>query len=126
MELTHLIERKASGQSLIQDLRKTRRLRVIGYDPKPDGDKVARAYLASPALKAGLVYIPERKWADELVDMVAAFPLGPPLTKDLTDTVTQAIQFLNRRWYLNHPDDDIELDLEPPPMRHRESQGIYG
>lgn len=125
-DLTHLVERKASGHSLIQDLRRNRRLRVVGYDPKNDGDKVARAYLSSTAFKAGQVYVPNRQWATEVIDLVGDFPTGSPLSKDVTDTVTQAVQYLRRGWYLHHPDDDrdaSDLDSTPDEAVH---EGVYG
>ena len=102
----HLIERKASGISLIQTLRRNPRLTIRGYDPKHDGDKVARAYLQQPALKSGLVWVPNRPWAHDAVTMIAQFPAGGPPTADLTDTVTQALQYLQRGWWIHHPDDD--------------------
>lgn len=102
----HLIERKASGISLIQTLRRNPRLTIRGYDPKNDGDKVARAYLQQPALKAGLVWIPDKPWARDAADLVAQFPVGGPPCADLTDTVTQALQYLQRGWWIHHPDDD--------------------
>ncbi len=115
----HLIERKASGISLIQHMRKDKRLVVRGYDPKPDGDKVSRAYLAQRLLKRGLVWVPSKvvdgkvvpmAWAQNLIDLVAAFPTGEPPCADLTDTVTQALLYLERRHWVHHPDDDWEED----------------
>jgi predicted phage terminase large subunit-like protein len=103
----HLIEAKATGQSLIQTLRKRAKTRVIGYDPKHDGggDKVARAYLTQPYFSAGLVYRPNKEWAESVADKVGEFPAGDALSVDLTDTVTQALNFLVRGWWLTHPDD---------------------
>lgn len=103
----HLIEAKATGQSLIQTLRKRAKVRVIGYDPKHDGggDKVARAYLTQPYFSAGLVYRPNREWAESVAEKVGEFPAGDALSVDLTDTVTQALNFLVRGWWLTHPDD---------------------
>ena len=53
-----LIEDKASGQSLIQDLRRETTLPVIAI--KPLHDKLTRLITCSPIIEAGNVYLPER------------------------------------------------------------------
>jgi predicted phage terminase large subunit-like protein len=50
-----MIEKKASGQSLIQDMRRAG-LPVMEYTP--DRDKVSRVYAASPIMEAGRLWIP--------------------------------------------------------------------
>ena len=45
-----MVEKKASGQSLIQDMRRAG-LPVMEYNP--DRDKVSRVYAASPIMEAG-------------------------------------------------------------------------
>lgn len=101
-----LIERKASGISLIQDLRRIKRPRinVRGFDPG-QLDKTARAHIASPMFESGLVYYPEREWAEQVVDYVAAFPNGAPPSSDITDTVTQAVIYTKRRMWAQPPDE---------------------
>lgn len=110
----HLIERKASGQSLIQMMRRRSRVRVIAYDPAQDGggDKDARAYYAAPLLKAGLVWAPNRPWAQEIIRMIGEYPACDALGKDLTDTFTQALNCLKNGWWLHHPDDDVDWQAE--------------
>jgi predicted phage terminase large subunit-like protein len=51
-----LIEDKASGQSLIQDLREATLIPVIAIEP--EGDKLTRANVVSPLVEAGLVHLP--------------------------------------------------------------------
>ena len=129
----HLIEAKASGQSLIQDLRRGR-VKVRGYDPRPDGDKVGRAALASASFEAGLIWAPTTTWADQVIRYTGEIPLGAPPSGDIGDTVTQAVRYLSKRWWITHPDDDEpehpllqtlkdddeDDDLTPPRI------GIYG
>ena len=104
----HLIEKKASGQSLIQDLRRTgsgaRRVRLRAV--MPDRDKITRAYTATATMASGIVYTPNRKWAKKLINFCSEFPAGAPPSGDLTDTVTQAILYLTKGWWISHPDDD--------------------
>jgi len=96
-----LIEKKASGQSLIQDLRMAN-IPCIEYSP--DRDKVARAHSSSALLESGMVWHPNRRWADTLIEKCAIFPAGDGA--DLVDTCTQAWIRLRNMWLLPHPEDD--------------------
>jgi len=96
-----IIEKKASGQSLIQDMRRSG-LPVKDY--LPDRDKVARAYAASPIMEAGRVWIPKnKKWADELIEELARFPHAAH--DDQVDALVMAIHYLKESWHVTHPDD---------------------
>ena len=70
-----LVEDKASGQSLIQELRYESALPIIPI--KVDKDKRARAEAVTPLIEAGLVSLPESApWLNDYVDELAAFPNG--------------------------------------------------
>lgn len=119
----HLIEKKATGISLIQSMRR-RGIRVYPY--MPDRDKIARAYAVQSMLKAGQVWYPEgRKWAVRVIDHVASFPTGAPPSADITDTCTQAWLYLRNSWWISgHPDDDDNV-----PDQHAEvpqQMRLYG
>ena len=99
-----LVEAKASGQSLLQDLRLAN-VPAIGYNPG-NADKVSRAHQAAPTLELGMVWIPESKknpghfvsWAHDFVKQLSKFPVAPH--DDYVDTFTQAIiYFKNDRWF---------------------------
>jgi len=105
---SQLIEKKASGISLVQDLRQAG-LKIRTYTP--DRDKVARAYSVSAMFESGQVYIPNRKWATKVVNNVAQFPNGAPPSADITDTVTQALIYLRNNWWVSHPDDPLNNDI---------------
>jgi predicted phage terminase large subunit-like protein len=104
----HLIENKASGISLVQMMRRRSKVRVLTFDPANDGggDKIARAYLAAPSFRAGLVYAPNRPWAEQVIRLIGEFPACDALGKDLTDCCTQAERYLSKGWWIRHPDDD--------------------
>lgn len=108
-----LIERKASGQSLLQDLRKLR-IPCRGFDPKKYGDKEMRAHLATPMFQSGLVYYPNRQWAKNVIRYVGAFPIGDAPSADYADTVSQAVMYVKRRMWAMPPDED------PPQIETRE------
>lgn len=52
-----LVEDKASGQSIVQDIRASTRISVVPVEPK--GDKVVRLLAVSAQIEAGRVFIPE-------------------------------------------------------------------
>ena len=107
-----LIEKKASGQSLLQDLRMAG-VPVIEYSP--DRDKQARAHASSALLEDGRIYFPKgKKWAKNLIDICAAFPAVE--NDDIVDTCTQAWLRLRKGWFVTHSG-DYEDDDEP--MRKR-------
>ena len=66
----------------------------------PDRDKVARAYSVQGMLERGMVYIPDRKWAHELVGYLGSFPNGEPISNDYTDTFTQALIYISSGLYV--------------------------
>ena len=104
-----MIEKKASGQSLIQDMRRGG-LPVMEYNP--DRDKVARVYAASPIIEAGRLWIPSnKKWSDELIEELIRFPNAAH--DDQVDAMTMAIHYMKDSWHLTHPDDpEWEEDIK--------------
>tara|TARA_Y100000310_G_scaffold317685_1_gene370823 strand:+ start:4656 stop:5960 length:1305 start_codon:yes stop_codon:yes gene_type:complete len=89
-----LIEDAASGQSLIQTLKKETRLPIKPV--KADKDKVARANAVTPLIEAGRVRLPERaSWLHNFVEEVSAFPSGEH--DDQVDTMTQALNYMAGR-----------------------------
>ena len=95
-----LVEDRASGQSLIQDLRSTG-LPIVPI--RVDSDKVSRAQAITAIVEAGNVYLPdEAPWLDDFVMEMAAFPSG--VYDDVVDSTTQALNYFRKRFF------------EPPPM----------
>ena len=69
------VEDAASGQSLIQSLKKETNLPVIAV--KVDSDKVSRANAVTGTMEAGRVYIPVKAdWLGPFIDEMAMFPNG--------------------------------------------------
>ena len=104
-----IIEKKASGQSLIQDLRRAG-LPVLDYIP--DRDKTARVYAATPLMEAGRVWLPKGyEWSDDLYGEAITFPNARH--DDQVDAMTMAIHYMKESWNLVHPDDpDYEEGYE--------------
>lgn len=86
-----LIEDKASGQSLIQELQRESSLPIKAI--KIDRDKVARAHAVTPEIEAGNVFLPEgEKWLQDYTDVLSAFPNAAH--DDDVDSTTQALSEL--------------------------------
>jgi predicted phage terminase large subunit-like protein len=91
-----IIENKASGQSLIQDL-KLNKLPVMPF--QPDRDKVARAHAVTGIIERQRVWIPlKRKYAAELLQEALEFPRGAH--DDAVDAMVMALLYLRRRYEL--------------------------
>lgn len=89
-----LIEDQASGQSLIQHLKAESTLPVIAVRPK--GDKVMRLERVSPAIEAGLVWLPEAApWLDDYEDEIRSFPNSA--RRDQVDMTSQFLDWIGRR-----------------------------
>ena len=123
-----LIEEKASGQSLVQDLGRAG-LPVQGYNPGRL-DKVQRAHLVSNIIAAGRVYVPEstkrpgyiRDWAEPFMRQVCSFPEAAH--DDYVDTMTQALRILRDMNFLNIDPEPVDDDYYEED-RHRARQNPY-
>ena len=81
-----LIEDKASGQSLIQELQRNTRLPVKVI--KVDTDKISRVHSITPLIEAGKVIIPENvHWIKIFTDECEEFPNGE--YDDIVDSMSQ-------------------------------------
>lgn len=85
-----LVEDKASGQSLIQELQRDTKWPI--QPVQVDKDKELRANLVTPLIEAGKVFLPSNApWAQDYVDRMATFPNGA--NDDDTDSTTQALSY---------------------------------
>lgn len=85
-----LIEDKASGQSLLQDLRQETALPLIAR--MPQGDKLARLVQVSPMLEAGMVLLPEfAPWLAAFECQLMEFPGGAH--DDMVDAFSQYLNW---------------------------------
>ena len=89
-----LVEDRASGQSLIQEIKTSTRLPVISV--KPDRDKQSRAQAITPIIETGRVFLPENApWVQDFLDEMSSFPNG--LHDDIVDSTSQALNHLRQR-----------------------------
>jgi predicted phage terminase large subunit-like protein len=89
-----LIEDKASGQSLLQDLRRETKLPLVAVEPK--GDKVIRASNVSALVEAGKVTLPtSAAWLTDFEMEMLTFPNAPH--DDQVDSLSQFLEWMRSR-----------------------------
>ena len=111
-----LIESKASGLSVAQEIRRLHSGQGWGVhlvDPKGQ-DKVARCYAVQHMFAEGMIYLPAysdgqyREWGQQLVDEFSSFPKGA--TDDLVDSSTQALRHIREIGLAVRRDERAALD----------------
>lgn len=111
-----LVEAKATGLSIIQELRR-QRPELMVHSWRPIGDKVARLHAVTPLLKEGIVSAMQKQTDGEwdwrtsvgkVIDQCAQFPAAAH--DDLVDTVSQALL-----WIRTQGLEFFEADKPPAP-----------
>jgi predicted phage terminase large subunit-like protein len=100
-----LIENKAAGYSVAQEIRRMYGYEKFGvhmYDPKSQ-DKIARLYSVQHLFAEGLVYAPIKQWAEMVMAQVGQFPKGKH--DDLVDTVSMAMRHLRDSGSILRPEE---------------------
>lgn len=102
---TILIEAKASGISVAQEIKRLNKLASWQVKLVNPGnlDKVARVYSIQPIFSNGQVYAPDRDWAEKVIAQCETFPKGR--RDDLVDTVSQALRYLRDNGFLARADE---------------------
>jgi predicted phage terminase large subunit-like protein len=106
-----IIEAKAAGASLIQELNQQEGLFVRGYTPsrgtkQQANDKISRMNTVAPIFQSGRVWAPDTRWARELIDQMAAFPNAAH--DDLADTAVMAVTRFRQGGFLRLESDERE------------------
>jgi len=83
-----IVEKKAAGAPLIQELRKTG-IPVQETNPSRGNDKITRVNAIADLFASGMVWAPDTRWAREVIEEVASFPNGE--NDDYVDTASQAL-----------------------------------
>jgi len=106
---TVLVEAKASGLPLTYELRKMD-IPVVNFTPSKGNDKHARVNSVAPLFESGMIWAPEQKFAEEVIEECAAFPHGDH--DDLVDSMTQAVMRFRQGGFVAHPEDYVEEKRE--------------
>tara|TARA_Y100000034_G_scaffold16826_1_gene18157 strand:+ start:1317 stop:3830 length:2514 start_codon:yes stop_codon:yes gene_type:complete len=102
---TLLVEKKASGAPLIYELR-AMGIPVSEFTPTRGNDKIARVNAVSDLFQSGVVWAPPTRWAEEVIEEFAAFPMGEH--DDLVDSSTQALLRYRQGGFIQVPSDDYD------------------
>ena len=90
-----LIEDRASGTQLIQELKNERLYGVEGFVPA--GDKQMRLWAQTACMEMGRVHLPrEAPWLDDYLRELTSFPNSRH--DDQVDSTTQALAWINLNW----------------------------
>lgn len=117
-----LIERRASGASLIQELRMSG-IPVSDFTPArgkvgANTDKIARANSVADLFRSGMVWLPDRRWALDVRRECADFPVGT--NDDYVDSTVQAMLRFREGGLITMPtDNELNPDWEDEIIRAR-------
>jgi predicted phage terminase large subunit-like protein len=108
-----VIEAKAAGSPLIYELRRMG-IPVSEFTPTRGNDKIARMNSVTDLFSSGKVWAPSRRWADEVMEEMAAFPNSEH--DDLVDSSTQALIRFRKGGFISLPSDEPD---EPTTFRRK-------
>jgi predicted phage terminase large subunit-like protein len=114
---TLIVEKKAAGAPLIYELRKIG-IPLSEYTPSKGNDKIARVNAISDLFASGIVWCPETRWADELIEELASFPNGDH--DDLVDSASQALLRFRQGGFIS-----IDSDEQDEPIYHNRKAVYY-
>ena len=88
------VEEKASGISIMQELKRQTKYNVLGLHPKTQ-DKIERVKAAQPSMSAKrVILVKDDTWNEDLLSECASFPFS--VHDDLVDCLTYSVnEFLN-------------------------------
>ena len=116
---TLIVEKKAAGAPLIYEMRKMG-IPMSEYTPGKGSDKIARVNAVSDMFASGLVWCPNTRWAEEVVEQCAEFPHGDH--DDLVDSTTQALLRFRQGGFIRAPSDEAD---EVKQFKSRRNAGYY-
>jgi len=112
-----IIEQRAAGAPLIYELRKMG-IPLQGFTPSKGNDKISRVNSIADLFASGVVWCPETRWAEEVMDELASFPNGDH--DDLVDSSSQALMKFRQGGFIQ-----IASDEEDEPIIFRRRSAAY-
>jgi len=112
-----VVEAKAAGSPLIYELRQ-RGIPVQEFTPTRGNDKIARMNSVSDLFASGKVWAPAKRWAEEVIEEMAAFPNSDH--DDLVDSSTQALIRFRKGGFIR-----LNTDEQDEPQMFRRKMAYY-
>ena len=111
-----IIEAKAAGTPLVFEMR-AMGIPVSEYTPSRGNDKVARVNAVADLFASGVVWCPETRFSEMVIEEFASFPVGEH--DDLVDSSTQALLRFRQGGFLQ-----LKTDEEDEPL-YRKTAPYY-
>jgi len=109
-----IVESKAAGIPLWQELRRMG-IPVTEFTPSRGNDKISRVNAISDLFKSGMIWAPETRWADEVIEEFAEFPAGE--NDDFVDSGTQALLRYRQGGFIQTLSDEVYDEKLTLPQR---------
>ena len=108
-----VIEKKASGEPLIQELRRSG-IYVQEVDTHRSNDKITRTHAIADMFASGSIWAPlDYRWASQVQEEMAAFPLAS--NDDLHDAMVHALLRIRRGNLIHLGSDPEDEEWKPRP-----------
>ena len=114
---TLIVEKRAAGAPLIYEMRKMG-IPLSEFTPGKGNDKISRVNAISDLFASGVVWCPETRWAEEVMDELASFPNGDH--DDLVDSSSQALMRFRQGGFIA-----IDSDEPDEPIYRRRRMEYY-
>ena len=102
---TFIVEKKSNGAALYQEMRRMG-VPLSEFTPGKGQDKISRVNAVSDLFSSGIVWVPDRRWAWEVVEECNDFPSGTH--DDLVDATTLALLRFRQGGFIRLPTDEPE------------------
>ena len=106
-----IVEKKAAGAPLIQELR-AMGIPVQEFSPSRGNDKNVRLNAVADLFTSGKVWAPDTRWAREVIEEVASFPVGEH--DDFVDTTSQALLRFRQGGFITLDSDEQDTGYYRP------------
>jgi predicted phage terminase large subunit-like protein len=91
---------------------------VQEFTPSRGNDKMVRVNAVADMFASGLVWAPDTRWAREVIEEVASFPVGEH--DDFVDTTTQALLRFRQGGFIQ-----LETDERDDPIYFKRRAAYY-
>jgi len=114
-----VVEKKSNGAALYQEFRRMG-IPVGEFTPGKGQDKISRVNAISDLFSSGVVWAPDRRWANEVIEECNDFPSGA--NDDLVDATTLALLRFRQGGFIRLPSDEED---EIPGFRGQGHKRLY-
>jgi len=114
-----IVEKKSNGAALYQEMRRMG-IPVGEFTPGKGQDKISRVNAVTSLFQSGIVWAPDVRWAQEVVEECNDFPAGTH--DDLVDSMTLALMRFRQGGFIRLPEDEPEPKKQ---FKSRRNLGYY-